>query len=409
MAKIKQTVRSSSASSSNKKKETGQSEKLRKNLEEGFIVKSFANPSKGPKKSPKSGKKADKKKGFEDEIKKLKIKLNTTLQENSELLSDLEQVRNESRSLRSKLIGLGVDISSLGHEDGTGAANSFEDSETRESIRLLDWRLSTIVSDIKSLGIRRQIFLHFKGGTGKTCLSVSYGNKLAELGFKVLMIDTDPLGHLTEFFKIENLEVRDSLFDVLINGKEISSTITKTKIKNLDIIPANMSLSAIEIPLSSMPLPGERLRIALSSIEDDYDFIVIDTAPNIGFLSLNALLAADDLIIPVLADYLSYHGLKVLFEIVASIENDFSFNFDNICVVINRFNDFQQVCFNAKRGLETNYSDFLLKSVIHESSDIANAISNNKTVFEFNKISKGTEDILKFIFEVLFYIGGKKW
>ena len=371
------------------------------------IIKSFAKPGIGGKKTPTSGKKLDLRDAFENEIKKLKIQLNTTLQENTELIADLEQVRLESRNLRSKLVALGVDVSSL--EDGNEIDGSPEDSETSENIRLLEWKLSTIVSDIKALGVRKQLFLHFKGGTGKTSLSVSYGYKLADLGFRVLMIDADPLGHLTEFFKIENLGVKDSLFDVLINGKDMSRAVTKTKIKNLDVIPSNISLSAIELPLSSMELPGERLRMALRTVEENYDFILIDSAPNIGYLSLNALLSVDDLLVPVLADYQSYHGLKTLFEIVASVENDFSFNFDNICVVMNRFNEFQQVCFSARKALETYYGGYLLKSVIRESSDIANAGSDGKTVFEFNKISKGTEDILKFIFEVLFYIGGTKW
>lgn len=373
------------------------------------VIKSFTKPATSPTKSPKSGKKKlEIMNEFENEIKKLKVELNTSLQENTELVTDLEQVRLESRNLRSKLIGLGVDISSLKTEDEI--EGSPEESATRENIRLLEWRLSSIAPDLKALGsTRKQLFLHFKGGTGKTCLSVSYGYKLADLGFRVLMIDIDPLGHLTEFFKIENLAVKDSLFDILINGKDISKAVTRTRVKNLHIIPSNMSLSAIEAPLSSMPLPGERLRMALSRIEEDYDFIIMDIAPNIGFLSLNAILSSNDLLIPVLADYLSYHGLKTLFEIIASIENDFSFSFDNICLVLNRFNEFQEVCFRARRALETHYPEYLLKSVIRESSDIANALSTGKTVFEFNKFSRGVEDILKFIFEVLFYIGGKKW
>ncbi|MGR3319654.1 MAG: ParA family protein [Candidatus Anammoxibacter sp.] len=400
---LKKTVTKPKPAKTEKKTpETGKKVELKKT-----IVKSFPKPVTSVRKTPQSGKNIELRSVFEDKINKLKIQLNTTLQEKSELFDDLEQVRLESRNLRSKLVALGVDVSSL--EAGGEIHSSPEDSETRENIRLLEWKLSTIVPDIKALGLRKQLFLHFKGGTGKTCLSVSYGYKLAELGFRVLMIDADPLGHLTEFFKIENLEVKDSLFDVLINGKDITKAITKTKIKNLDVVPSDMSLSAIELPLSSMELPGERLRMALRSVTGSYDFILIDSAPNIGFLSLNAILAVDDLLIPVLADYQSYHGLKTLFEIIASAENDFLFGFDNICVVMNRFNEFQQVCFNAKKALETHYGDYLLKSVIRESSDIANAVSIGKTVFEFNKISKGSEDILKFIFEVLFYIGGKKW
>lgn len=371
------------------------------------LFKDLSKSSSVTKKSPKSGNNIEAKSDFEDEIKKLKIQLNSSLQENSELFSSLEQVRLESRNLRSKLIALGVDVSALQADETDD--DSPEESETRENIRLLNCRLETLAPDLKGMGTRKQLFLHYKGGTGKTCLSIAFGYKLASLGFKVLMIDMDPLSHLTEICGIKNIGTKDSLFDVLIKGKDITQAVSRTKIPNLYVIPSNISLSAIEQPLSTMPLPGERLRMAMGKIENDYDFIIMDSAPNVGFLSLNAVLASDDLIVPMLADYLSYHGLKILFEVLSSIENDFSFTFQNIFVVLNRFNEFQEVCFSVKNALETNYPGFLLKTVIRESVDIANAVSSGKPVLALNNVSRGTEDILKFIFEVLFYIGGKKW
>ena len=416
MAKNKQsTEKSIKSEKSNKEKDKDVKQEnvkqidteSEKNKTEKVFVKRFAKTGSSARKKPQPGKSKDLRDDFEGEIKKLKVQLNTSLQENSDLLADLEQVRQESRNLRSKLTGLGVDISSLQKDDETDL--SPDDDETRENIRLLEWRLSSIATSLKFDQARVQLFLHFKGGTGKTTLAASSGYKLAELGYRVLMIDTDPLGQLTEFFRITNLEVKDSLYDVLINGKEMSKAVVKTRVNNLDIIPSNLSLSAIEVPLAGLPLPGERLRRALTSLKTNYDFILIDCAPNIGFLSLNAILSANDIFVPVQPDYLSYYGLKTLFEIIASIENDFLFSFDNVCIVLNRFNEFQKVCFSAMRALETNYNEYLLKSIIRESADITNAVSSGKTVFELNKISRGSEDILKFIFEVLFYVGGKKW
>lgn len=368
--------------------------------------RSFAKPNASTKKIPRSGKKGIKP-DFEKEIERLKMRLDTSLQEKSDLMSSLEQVRRESRSLRTKLIAMGVDIGSLKTREGL--EYDIEEDALRENIRLLEWRLSSLASERKATGTRKQLFLHFKGGTGKTCLAISYGNKLADLGLKVLLIDLDPQGHLTDFFKIENVNIKDTLYDVLIEGKDISNAIVETRLPNVHIIPSNLSLSAIEMPLSSLPLRGERLRIAMSTIEGDYDFIIMDSAPSIGFLALNAILSADDLLIPVLADYFSYHALKALFETIASIENDFSFSFNNIWVFLNRYDDLHEVCFSARRALETHYSDFLLKTIIHESQDIADAASMGLSVFEFKRISKGAEDILKFIFEVLYYNGGKKW
>ncbi len=412
MAKSKQSKNRFEITASNVKKNVKNLEKVteiekpgKKEAKDSKILKDFSKQAPSSKKTPQSGKKTQEiKGGFENEYKKLKIQLESTRHENSELLADLEQVRMESRNLRSKLIGLGVDISSLRADEIED--DSPEESETKENIRLLEWRLKTLYTDLKGKETRKQLFLHYKGGTGKTCISVSYAYKLADLGFKVLMVDIDPLGHLTEIFKVENVDLKESLYDVLIHGKDITNAIWNTRVPNLHIVPSNLSLSAIELPLSSMPMPGERLRMALARIEENYDFIIIDSAPNVGFLSLNAILASKDLFIPVLADYLSYHGLKVLFEVISSIEKDFSFAFDNISVFLNRFNEFNDVCFTTKRALETHYSDFLLKTVIRESQDIASAMSLGQPIFEVSKTSRGVEDLLKFIFEVLFYIGG---
>ena len=400
---VNSSVTNDSTKSTQDDKKPSKKTKMTKNL-----LRNFTRPSSGAKKTPTSGKKAEIRADFEKEYSKLKFKLDRSIYEKSELLSSLEQVRLESRNLRSKLVSLGVDVSSLLADEND--ENSPEESETKENIRLLECQLSSLADELKGQSVaRKQLFLHFKGGTGKTCLSVSYAYKLASLGLKVLLIDVDPLGHTTEILGVKHLETRDSLFDVLINGNDITKTVTKTNTPNLFIIPSNISLSAIELPLSSMPMAGERLRMALAKVENDFDFIIMDCAPNIGFLSLNAILSCHDLIVPVLADLLSYHGLKPLFEILASVEKDFAFSFENICIVLNKFNEFHDICFRSRNALEKEYSDFLLKTVIHESTDIANATSLGKSVFEVSKNSRGIEDILKFIFEILFYIGGKKW
>src|SRR4030042_1545078 len=111
-----------------------------------------------------------------------------------------------------------------------------------------------------------------------------------------------------------------------------------------------------------------RLRRLLSTIEKTYQLIVMDASPSIGLLNLNAILASNDLVIPVLADFLSYHGLKILFETLSTIEEDFSFVFENIFIFLNRYNESHRICKRSKKALETHYDKYLLSTVIRQDS-----------------------------------------
>ena len=176
---------------------------------------------------------------------------------------------------------------------------------------------------------RKQLFLNFKGGTGKSVISANYGYKLALNGFKVLMVDLDPQGHLTKCLGINPDEFSKTLYDVIINKDPIESTLASTNLPTLELIPANLLLSPIELSLTSLHAREFKLKHALEGIEDNYDMIILDAPPNIGLLNLNAILAVDELLVPVLADFLSYDGLKILFETLRNIEEDFDFVLDN--------------------------------------------------------------------------------
>ena len=174
---------------------------------------------------------------------------------------------------------------------------------------------------------RRQLFLNYKGGTGKTSISAAYGYYLATMGKKVLMIDLDAQAHLTTCLNQNTSRYDKSLYSVLIRSTRISDVIVDTLLPTLKLAPSSISLSALEMPLFKMPYREFRLRRAMKEIERDFDFIIIDSSPNIGLVSLNAILASDEVLVPLLADFLSFHALKILMETVSSIQNDFKFYF----------------------------------------------------------------------------------
>jgi chromosome partitioning protein len=248
--------------------------------------------------------------------------------------------------------------------------------------------------------VRKQLFLNFKGGTGKSSLSASYGFRLAQMGFRILLIDLDPQGHLTQCLGLNNEQYPKTLYNALVEKEDIEKVIVKTDLLTLDIIPSNLNLSPVELSLFSMNSREFRLKRLLSSMEKSYDVIVMDASPSIGLLNLNAILASNDLLIPVLADFLSYHGLKILFETLSTIEEDFSFVFENIFIFLNRYNESHRICRRSKKALETHYKKYLLDTVIRQDTKIAEATSQGTPIFLFAQSSKGAEDIQNLIGEI---------
>jgi len=248
---------------------------------------------------------------------------------------------------------------------------------------------------------RVQLFLNFKGGTGKTSLSTSYAFRLAERGYRVLVVDLDSQGHATKCLGQEGNAFKETLFDVVIRKKSLDSVTIPTGMPGLSLVPANLSMATIDLAL--MPLSGRefKLRNALQGYTAKYDFVVMDAPPSFGLLNLNALMAADDLIVPVLADFLSYDGLRLLFETIQGLEEDLSHQLENIFIVVNAFNQTFKIAREALDALKTHYADYLLQSVVRQCTKFAQASSEGCPIFGYDPDSKGANDIELMQLEVL--------
>jgi chromosome partitioning protein len=240
---------------------------------------------------------------------------------------------------------------------------------------------------------RVQLFLNFKGGTGKTSLSSSYAFRLAERGYRVLMLDLDSQGHATKCLGKEGGSFERTLHDVLIRKVPIDDVTVPTGMPGLSLVPANLAMSTIDLAL--MPLAGRefRLRNALQGFAGKYDFVVMDAPPSFGLLNLNALMAASDLVIPVLADFLSYDGLRLLFETIQGLEEDLSHQLEHIFIVVNAFNQTYKIAREAVDALRTHYADYLLDTVVRQCTKFAQASSEGCPIFGYDADSKGAKDI----------------
>ena len=248
---------------------------------------------------------------------------------------------------------------------------------------------------------RTQLFLNFKGGTGKTSLSSSYAYRLAERGYRVLMIDLDSQGHATKCLGIDPNSFTRTLHDVLIRKVPIADVTIGTAMPGLSLVPSNLAMSTIDLAL--MPLAGRefRLRKAIEEVQGKYDYVVMDAPPAFGLLNLNALMAADDLVIPVLADFLSYDGLRLLFETVQGLEDDLSHQLEHIFIVVNAYNHSFKIAREALGALKDHYADYLLNTVVRQCTKFAQASSEGCPIFAFDPESKGAVDLEAVLNEIM--------
>lgn len=286
----------------------------------------------------------------------------------------------------------------LGFELKELAERAPQEAFTAEEVRELRVRLGQAPRRAQA---RKQLFLNFKGGTGKTTLSTSYAFRLAEKGYRILLVDLDSQGHATKCVGVEDDAFSLTLCDVLIQKRPAREAIVSTGYPGFDLIPSNLGMSAID--LSLMPLPGRefRMRNALKPIEADYDFIVLDAPPSFGLLNLNALMTTDDLVIPVLGDFLSFHGLKLLFDTLQDLQTDLQLALGGVFIVINSFNASFKLAKEAQAALQEHYGDYLCQSLIRQSTQFAQASSEGMPISLIAPDSKGALDLEALIEELL--------
>src|SRR5215831_3803049 len=281
---------------------------------------------------------------------------------------------------------------------GTAIASRKKERFTSEDLWKLRAKLSRLPAPV---GGRKQLFLNFKGGTGKTSLSTSYAYRLAEMGHRVLLADLDSQGHATKCLGYEGEDFPKTLLDVLVRKTPMGEVINKTPMPNLSFVPSNLGMSTID--LSLMPMAGRefKLKNALRDVQGNYDVVVFDAPPSFGLLNLNALMAADDLFVPVLADFLSFHGLKLLFETVQSLEEDLNHVLDHVFIVVNAFNQTFKLAKEALAALREHYPEYLLTTLVRQCTKFAQASSEGVPVFIAERDSKGAHDVDAFLKEVL--------
>lgn len=229
-----------------------------------------------------------------------------------------------------------------------------------------------------------------KGGVGKTTTVLNVGHALVLAGYRVLLIDLDPQSHLTDSLGLHAYE-GEGVDDVILNNQSIENNTLMVR-EGLGLLPAGARLAAVDSLVSGGAKRGWHLHSALEKVEN-FDYVLIDSPPSAGLITMNGLLASQELLIPVASDYLSLHGLSRLMPMLAQIETSLHRKTKK-WIVLTRFQKTRRLAREVQQKLHTHFPDYLMSVPIRENVSLAESPSYGQTIFEYKKRSYGAMDYM---------------
>lgn len=230
-----------------------------------------------------------------------------------------------------------------------------------------------------------------KGGVGKTTTNVNLSACVAEAGKKVLAIDIDPQGNTTSGLGVDKSRVEQSIYDVLINDCPIQDTIVATTQENLFLVPSSISLAGAEIELVSMLAREHILKNALQSIRENYDFVFIDCPPSLGLLTINALTAADRLLVPIQCEYYALEGLSQLLNTVQIVRKRLNPTLDVEGVVLTMFDGRTNLSVQVVDEVKKHFKNKVYSTIIPRNVRLGEAPSHGLPIIQYDKNCTGAE------------------
>ncbi|MDM5191101.1 sporulation initiation inhibitor protein Soj [Bacillus sp. DX4.1] len=240
-----------------------------------------------------------------------------------------------------------------------------------------------------------------KGGVGKTTTSVNLGAGLAQVGKKVLLVDIDAQGNATTGVGIEKSELNQCIYNVLVEDAEVQAIIQKTATENLDVLPATIQLAGAEIELVPTISREVRLQRALQPIRNEYDYIIIDCPPSLGLLTINALTAADSVIIPVQCEYYALEGLSQLLNTVRLVQKHLNKNLAIEGVLLTMLDARTNLGIQVIDEVKKYFRDKVYRSIIPRNVRLSEAPSHGKPIMQYDAKSRGAEVYIDLAEEVI--------
>ena len=240
-----------------------------------------------------------------------------------------------------------------------------------------------------------------KGGVGKTTTTVNLAASLGVLEKKVLVIDADPQANAPSGLGVEVDEVTTGTYQLLEHTATARETIISTSSPNVDLIPAHIDLVAIEIELVDKDDREYMLKRAIEDLREDYDYILIDCAPSLGLLTLNALTAADSVIIPIQCEYFALEGLGKLLNTIKSVQRIHNADLDIEGMLLTMYDSRLRLSNQVVEEVKKHFGDMVFETIIQRNVRLGEAPSYGESIIKYDASSKGATNYLNMAHELL--------
>ncbi|CAM4434768.1 ParA family protein [Paenibacillus typhae] len=242
-----------------------------------------------------------------------------------------------------------------------------------------------------------------KGGVGKTTTSVNLGAGMATMGKRVLLVDIDPQGNTTSGVGVNKADVANCIYDILINEVNPQDAILHTQIEGLHIVPATIQLAGAEIELVSTISRELKLKKALNTVKNNYDYIIIDCPPSLGILTINSLTAADSVIIPIQCEYYALEGLSQLLNTVRLVQKNLNPHLSIEGVLLTMLDARTNLGIQVIEEVKKYFQEKVYRTIIPRNVRLSEAPSHGQSIITYDSRSKGAEVYLELAKEVISY------
>lgn len=245
-------------------------------------------------------------------------------------------------------------------------------------------------SKLKATGQTKILsIINQKGGVGKSTTAINLSAALGENNKKILLIDLDPQGNTTSGIGVEKSQVDKCIYDVLLNDAKIEEVVINTVCDGVDVVPATINLAGAEVELVSQMARENRLKNAAGSMRGFYDYIIIDCPPSLGLLTINALVAADKLLIPIQCEFYALEGVTKLLDSMKRVKNILNPSLDIEGVVLTMFDTRQLLARQVVEEVKNYFGKIMFNTIIPREVKIAEAPGYAQPITEYAPKSKG--------------------
>lgn len=240
-----------------------------------------------------------------------------------------------------------------------------------------------------------------KGGVGKTTTAINLAASFAVLEFKTLLIDADPQANSTTGIGFDLHNITTSLYDVMVNETPAAEVILKSDVPYLDLIPSHIDLVGAEIEMINSPNRENVLKKVLAPIKDQYDFIIIDCSPSLGLITVNSLVAADSVVVPVQCEFFALEGLGKLLNTIKIVQNRLNPNLEIEGILMTMYDGRLRLSNQVVSEVRRHFDELVFDTIIHRNTRLSEAPSFGKPVVLYDSDSKGAINYLNLAKEVL--------